>query len=129
MRDYLFSGSAGSTITPKNYIGRVQACAGTPILSSGTADARAAMGGVQDDQMQWHWHNNRAQNAGAGTATATVVSTSTDTPNFTFGQSIRDPITDGTHGTPRTGYNTREATFTVPVPMVVSLLPYGQITL
>lgn len=130
LRDYFFSGSAGSTITPKNYIGRVQACAGTPILSSGTADARASLGGVQDDQIEGHWHESVRFNT-AVTGTGKVEGNPFSTGNTTLEtvKYIQNPTKDAIHGPVRVGYNTREATFTGPVPMVVTLVPYGVLTL
>lgn len=120
---YFFTPVGGGTITAKDYRGRVAACDGTPTLSSGTSSARATLGGVQDDQMQLHVHGfTTSQVAGVGVYAA-------QGGNANASVSTSAPATDGVHGTPRVGYNTREATFTVPVPMVVSLLPYGQITL
>ena len=130
LRDFIFSGTAGGTITPKNYIGRVMACVGTPTLSSGTADARAALGAVQDDQMQGHWHlitDNSGVSFGDYSFNGGSTMSSARTGTGTAKASTQ--VTDGTNGTPRKGKNTRENTYSVPVPMVVSLLPYGQITL
>lgn len=131
LRDYLFSGTEGGTITPKNYQGRVETCVGTPTLTAGTAAARAALGAVQDDQVQGHWHDQYYQ-----TATSLIAATGngmsaifTNNLKSSVNDGIRDPRSDLVNGTTRTGLNTRENTFSVPVPMVVSLLPYGSISL
>lgn len=133
MRDFVFSGSAGGSITPRNYLGRVEVVPGTATLSSGSSEARATVGNVQDDQVQAHWHSNRDPNVFSGqktwaTGTSRIMlndATTTNTAPGVAGQAS----SDGVHDTPRIGYNTREATFSVTVPTIVSLLPYGQITL
>lgn len=135
LRDYFFSGTAGGTITPKNYIGRVMTCAGTPILSAGTADARAALGGVQDDQIQAFALKTR--NYAAGVAHyhySPEVPNTVGAPEHVAQVNPIAAITnvlinDGTHGDTRSGYNTRENTFSGPVPMVVTLVPYGVLTI
>lgn len=134
LRDYFFSGSAGGTITPKNYKGRVQTCVGTPTLTTGTADARAAIGGVQDDQVQIHWHRigyySTPGSSVAVQASSAYYSTSgalDDTHHPAAAAGLI--ISDASHGPVRTGYNTRESTFSGPVPMVVTLVPYGVLTL
>lgn len=130
LRDYFFSGTAGGTITPKNYKGRVMTCAGTPTLSAGTADARAALGAVQEDQFQAHLMNRNT----SGIAELILLGTGPHSvgsggAGFQGILTTGGPVTDQTHGTPRTGFSTRENTFSGPVPMVVTLVPYGVLTL
>ena len=130
LRDYFFSGAGGGTITPKNYKGRVMTCAGTPTLTAGTADARAALGGVQDDQMQGfriapsNVTGIFSQVSSGGNLTVSASGGALHAVTTTL-----TPQPDGTHGNIRIGYNTREATYSVPVPMVVTLVPYGVLVL
>jgi len=142
LRDYFFSGSAGGTITPKNYKGRVQVCAGTPSLTGATADPRAALGGVQDDQTQ-AWQLGVLSTSGGGPyygagdavniaevaqaiGNFTILRTNTSTQGSPY---MAKGYADGTHGAIRTGYNNRENTFSGPVPMVVTLVPHGVLTI
>jgi len=142
MRDFFFSGSAGGSITPKNYKGRVMTCAGTPALTGATADARADLGAVQDDQGQeWQLGMNNVSTGGPYYAYNGGDNTAANTDPFSgyglvYAKNDKQGVTqrckafsDGTHGTPRQGYNTRENTFSGPVPMVVTLVPYGVLTL
>ena len=134
LRDYFFSGSAGGTITPKNYKGRVQACAGTPTLTTGTADARAALGGVQDDQMQKLLGNVYGLPHGVASVFTTdgvfTRTGGTGTGNATGGGTLNNLNFDSSKSAgSRTGDSTRENTFSGPVPMVVTLVPYGVLTL
>jgi hypothetical protein len=129
-RDYLFTGTEGGTITPRNYKGRVMTSAGTPTLTAGTADARASLGNVQDDQFQEHFrgvYRNTTGGAGLGLGGTTGFTAVIDTSQRYA--TATGAITDGVHGTPRIGYNTRENTWSGPVPMVVTLVPYGLLTL
>ena len=136
LRDYLFTGTAGGTITPRNWMGRVAACDGTPHAG---ADARAGLGGTQNDQIQLHWHTwGVGSHIGSLGLDGTNWFNSTPQGGYYTGApsktidntvSIREAITDGTHGALRGGNNTRESTYTVPVPMVVTLVPYGLLTL
>jgi len=107
----------------------VQTCAGTPTLSSGTADARAALGAVQDDQMQGHEHQTGTESAFNTLGSTHDVYVNTGTTLSSRKSSTLTIIANTTDGTPRTGHNTREATYSVPVPMVVTLVPYGVLTL
>lgn len=131
LRSELFSGTSGGSITPRKYQGRVPACVGTPSLVSGTADARAELGATQEDQLQGHWHDLFSDSqAGNGMWHASsAVAQGGNVSEGTGRAYTRGPTPDTAHGTPRVGSNTRENTYSVPVPMVVSLLPYGSITL
>lgn len=63
---------------------------------------------VQKDCFQGHWHNNRSSGASSGTGNGneSVGGSSFD------GKFVRDATTDGVHGTPRIGNETRPLNFT-----------------
>ena len=61
-------------------------------------------GTTTNDKMQGHYHSNWTNNFFAG---GTFNATGVSNPNNTGGTTgVRDPITDGTNGTPRTGTET-----------------------
>lgn len=143
-RDIFMPGVSGGAVSPRNYIGRVACSEGTPILTVGTADARAALGAVQDDQMQGitgHIEGPRlleytgfSGEAGAlkqGVSSSLINAGAGGTPGTKQAIDFNSGLSTGggLYGTARAGYSTRENTFSQPVPMLVSLLPYGQITL
>jgi microcystin-dependent protein len=62
------------------------------------------IGATTTDKMQGHYHSNWTNNFFAG---GTFNATGVSNPNNTGGTTgVRDPITDGTNGTPRTGTET-----------------------
>lgn len=65
-----------------------------------------ALGEFRDDQMQAHWHKVGGRNdrsLGGGSANRVPMG---DSQTATFTNVTRDAITDGAHGTPRTGATT-----------------------
>lgn len=76
---------------------------GTENMANGNDFAGPSVGSFENDQMQGHRHGNDVFQEAAGTATirgatGSVAQGSVDTKN---------PVTDGTNGTPRTGDETR----------------------
>ena len=87
---------------------------GTANMADGNDFAGPAVGAFENDQIQGHWHQlYRASdniglggsNVSAGAGTASVVQVAKDTNTTSF--HARDPFSDGTNGTPRTGDETR----------------------
>lgn len=64
----------------------------------------AGLGIKQDDAFQGHWHEmyGYANDAVRGGGTFSLNNSN----DLVTGGSVKNPITDGTHGTPRTGYET-----------------------
>lgn len=71
-------------------------------------DGSIANGTMQLDQMQGHWHDIRNSNGGGSTPGSQITNTSThDYAHINAGISVRNALSDGTNGTPRTGATTQ----------------------
>lgn len=79
------------------------------------------VGSIINDRMQGHWHNSYVYTAGGGIATYDINNGTNGATTLTSGNNeIRDPQTDGTNGTPRTGDETSPAS--VAVQFIVKVL-------
>jgi len=86
---------------------------GNATVNTRTKIGPAALGEVQEDQMQGHWHelnpitsnNSVIVNSSGGSSSALLGGAIASYIGHTTGGTI----TDGTNGTPRTGANTRDS--------------------
>ncbi len=79
---------------------------GNATVNTRTKTGPAALGEVQEDQMQGHFHMGRGTNSsGPGTWMQMATAGGNNIAN-----SVEQEITNGTNGTPRTGAQTRDCT-------------------
>ena len=83
----------------------------TMVKADGTPFDGGVVGDENDDKMQGHWHTlyTRNQLSGGGGGGDPYNTPFTHTRN----DSVRDPVTDGANGTPRTGNETNPANIAV----------------
>jgi len=105
-----WSPANGSNGTPdlRGIFVRGSGTSGVLTMANGTAFS-ATYGEYQNDSFQGHYHFNMGV-LGAGAVSSIYSRYNSDGTDYdpTF-QHVREPITDGTHGTPRTGGETRPA--------------------
>lgn len=78
-------------------------------------NASAFESGTQDDAMQGHWHTQYMRGAAGTGSTDGVIANTAHTKNSSLTQSIREPLSDGVNGTPRTDDETRPTNETIKV--------------
>lgn len=101
-----------------------------------TGGNSSGVGSVQTDAFQGHWHNSR-HSTGAGGSASYVPPTNSTISTSTNANTVLNPISDGTNGTPRTAAETvphnAAVTYCIvtsgqrPVPVLVETSPvwYG----
>jgi len=82
---------------------------GNATVNTRTKTGPAALGEVQEDQMQGHRHNFLISNGGGKFGANITNASSLDYFQPNLGAKVDSPITDGTNGTPRTGNATRDS--------------------
>ena len=84
---------------------------GTMTRANGTAYNGGTLGATRNDQFQGHWHNIYRDAPGAAVQVG-VASLAAGVTTVTAPQ-VKEAISDGTNGTPRTGDETRPAEIAV----------------
>lgn len=108
-------GAAGKLPDLRGVFVRGSGTNGTMTNANGAAYS-ATLGATQNDQMQGHWHRQYAVVTNAAiTGTGGSLNIGSTGINTTAGptDSVREAVTDGTNGTPRTGVETRPANVTL----------------
>lgn len=113
------SGSTSSTVAfyPHKVVGsttsaRLYGAKGMALMSAGTSTHMS--GGLRRSFLQGHWHNlyrPNTANLQSGSGYGVPVSNSTNT-DINTNPSVKEAITDGTNGTPRTGAETEPRSLT-----------------
>jgi len=86
-----------------------------------TGGQAPTIGGLLEDQFQGHWHEFNTRVEYNTTAGSDIVHRQ-GTKNTLDQNTVIGAITDGTHGTPRTGSTTRDKSLTVGVPYMVIMV-------
>ena len=101
------AGDGTSTFAVPNFAGAMLAGTGTGVMN-GRNKVGPAVGSFQEDQMQGHWHIMDGANGDCGGAAEKDPSCSTTNNDvFTSSNTVKNPISDGMNGAPRTGAESR----------------------
>lgn len=81
---------------------------GNATVNTRTKTGPASLGEVQEDQMQGHWHKIYDTTSGSSQGLSPASSRALTVTPIGL-QQVKEPVTDGTNGTPRTGTATRDS--------------------
>jgi microcystin-dependent protein len=76
------------------------------VCADGTTYFTAVLGAYYQDMMQSHWHTTYDNGNGTKRVFAVAANIGTDTTPLTGQGNVKEPSSDGTNGTPRTGKST-----------------------
>lgn len=98
------SGDGSTTFRLPDYNGKFAGSLGAVFLRGDGALSAAIAGVIQRDAFQGHWHELKAESGGGGVFTGPNGLTGS---SFYTNDNIRNAVTDGVNGTPRTASETR----------------------